>query len=103
MRWSLALAHSTFMEGTAMLATLPRPANRKYPLQERDRSTGSETAGTIKVLDLLSNRYYLGVVRGVSEGWLDVEMPMASRLRVGQRVRFVVCQEGGGAVISRQA
>jgi hypothetical protein len=57
---------------------------------------------SIKVLDLLTNRYHAGIVHAVSENTLDVEMPLAARLSAGQRVHFALSDESGG-IIARQA
>jgi hypothetical protein len=57
---------------------------------------------SIKVLDLLTNRYHAGIVHAVSESTLDVEMPLAARLSAGQRVHFALSDESGG-IVARQA
>ncbi len=57
---------------------------------------------SIKVLDLLTNRYHAGIVHAVSESALDVEMPLAARLSAGQRVHFALSDESG-AIVARQA
>ncbi len=57
---------------------------------------------SIKVLDLLTNRYHAGIVHAVSENALDVEMPLAARLSAGQRVHFALSDESGG-IVARQA
>jgi len=50
----------------------------------------TESTSPIKLLDLLTNRYHTGIVRGTSPSSLDVELPPSSRLAPGQRVRFIV-------------
>ena len=50
---------------------------------------------TIKLLDLLTNRYHLGLVCGCCTESMEVELPLSSHLRVGQRVRFVVASDRG--------
>ena len=53
----------------------------------------------IKLLDLLTNRYHVGVVESSGEEGLRVELPAMARLQAGQRVRFVV--SGGAGLVSR--
>jgi hypothetical protein len=50
----------------------------------------SETQDSIKVLDLLTNRYHLGVIRESSAAAMRVELPASSHFHAGQRVRFIV-------------
>ena len=57
---------------------------------------------TIKVLDLLTNRYHVGVARHAGRDVLAVEMPASARMEPGQRVRFVLADDAAG-VVSRRA
>jgi hypothetical protein len=50
---------------------------------------------TIKLLDLLTNRYHLGLLCGCCTESMEVELPLSSHLHVGQRVRFVVASDRG--------
>ena len=45
---------------------------------------------SIKLLDLLTNRYHLGLLRESSPAALHVELPASSRFHAGQRVRFII-------------
>jgi len=54
----------------------------------------------IKMLDLLTNRFYSGVVRGVAGMRLEIQMPLAARWQPGQRVRFAL--EDDGRIVSRR-
>ena len=49
-----------------------------------------ESECPIKLLDLLTNRYHLGIVRESSDAALNVELPASSHLHAGQRVRFII-------------
>ncbi len=49
----------------------------------------------IKLLDLLTNRYHVGVVESAWEEGMRVELPAMARLCAGQRVRFVVAGSEG--------
>jgi hypothetical protein len=79
------------MEGTPMVALSP--------------FTHPETpvaATSIKLLDLLTNRYHLGLIRESSDAGLQIELPASSRFHAGQRIRFIVAGErGGSALISK--
>jgi hypothetical protein len=48
---------------------------------------------SVKLLDLLTNRYHAGIVRASSDVGMELELPLGSHLRAGQRVRFVVADE----------
>ena len=48
---------------------------------------------SIKLLDLLTNRYYPGVLRKSTPTYLLVELSGVSCFRAGQRVRFVVADD----------
>ena len=52
-----------------------------------DKST---TDSPIKLLDLLTNRYHVGLVRDSSESGLEIELPASTHFAAGQRVRFAV-------------
>lgn len=56
----------------------------------------------IKLLDLLTNRYHVGVVHATSGGNMAIEMPRSARLNAGQRVRYVLA-DNPSAVISRHS
>jgi hypothetical protein len=79
----------TFMEGTPMVALSP------FSLSEAPVAPTS-----IKLLDLLTNRYHLGIIRESSDAGFQIELPASSRFHAGQRVRFIVAGEGG-ALISK--
>ena len=64
--------------------TLPQPSNPQ----------------SIKLLDLLTNRYHVGVVRSASERGMQVDVAANSRLQVGQRVHFAM--DGPEGIISRR-
>src|ERR1051325_2141761 len=68
--------------GTPMVAA-------SYPLNQQ------KTSPAIKLLDLLTNRYHLGVVRESSGENLQIEVPASSHFHAGQRVRYVVAGEDG--------
>ena len=57
-------------------------------------------ARAIKMLDLLTNRFYTGVVRGMAGMRLEIQMPLAARWQPGQRVRFAL--EEDGRIVSRR-
>jgi hypothetical protein len=65
------------MEGTLMVATLPTPPQ----------------SNSIKLLDLLTNRYHTGIVRETSPAEMQVELPASAHLHAGQRVRFVLANQ----------
>jgi len=67
----------------------------------RGRFPDPSASNTVKILDLLTNRYYTGVVRARSELGLELELPLSSRLHAGQRVRFVVA--GNEPLIAKHA
>ena len=56
----------------------------------------------IKLLDLLTNRYYVGVVHAASDDALEIEMPLSSRLAAGQRVHFALADDSQ-AILPRHA
>lgn len=66
---------------------------------------GVEELLAVKVLDLLTNRYHAGVVRG---GWqtdaesMQVEIQGGSRLQAGQRVRCIVASRSSGVLARGQ-
>jgi hypothetical protein len=66
-----------FMEGTHMVASLEHDALKSPSV-------------SIKLLDLLTNRYHSGIVCEDRDGAMRVELPASSRFRAGQRVHFVV-------------
>jgi hypothetical protein len=72
-----------FMEGTFMVAS------------SGQGEFGGLVRHAIKLLDLLTNRYHVGVVESAWEEGLRVELPPMTRLCAGQRVRFVVASEDG--------
>jgi hypothetical protein len=47
-------------------------------------------SNSIKLLDLLTNRYHTGIVRQTSPAAMQVELPASSHLHAGQRVRFAL-------------
>ena len=47
----------------------------------------------IKVLDLLTNRYHVGVIEATSAAGMQVVLPASSHLHAGQRVKFIVAGE----------
>jgi hypothetical protein len=56
----------------------------------------------IKLLDLLSNRYHIGRVRSRGGNCIEIELPVASRLHAGQRVRFALGSDGEATIVSKQ-
>src|SRR4051812_20465213 len=50
---------------------------------------------SIKVLDLLTNRYHVGVIIAASDEGFLIEMPLAARLSAGQRIRFALDDASG--------
>jgi hypothetical protein len=64
-----------------------------------DVQTTSPTRA-IKMLDLLTNRFHSGVVRGMAGMRLEIQMPLAARWQPGQRVRFAI--EEDGRIVSRR-
>jgi hypothetical protein len=56
---------------------------------------------TVKLLDLLTNRYHVGRLRAHSATVIELELPLTSHLHAGQRVRFVVARQE--ALVSRGA
>jgi hypothetical protein len=81
------------MEGTTMVAMFP-------PSLACDNHLRSHTC--IKVLDLLTNRYHVGIVHAASDDGLEIEMPLSAHLRAGQRVHFALADEAG-SIIPRHA
>jgi hypothetical protein len=55
----------------------------------------------IKLLDLLTNRYHVGVVQAAGQGGLAIEMPRTTRLSAGQRVQYVLANDTS-AVLPRR-
>src|SRR5262245_57233693 len=45
---------------------------------------------SIKILNLLTNRYHLGVVHASHDGGMHIEMPASARLIPGQRIHFAL-------------
>src|SRR5262245_29392134 len=84
---------AAFMEGTGMVATAS-PAHLAIP---------RDSLRTIKVLDLLTNRYHVGRVQGNSDNGLEVCMPSTTRFHAGQRVRYVLAAEDARMIVARQA
>jgi len=81
------------------------------PLEERQlvthsvftpRPTSSRSA-SIKLLDLLTNRYHLGILRKSTPTYLQVELSGggASCFHAGQRVRFIIADDQ--SLVSRTA
>jgi hypothetical protein len=66
-----------FMEGTHMVAA-------------QEPHAFSTPSVSIKLLDLLTNRYHSGIVREDQDGAMQVELSATSRFHAGQRVHFVV-------------
>src|SRR5438045_1109693 len=64
-------------------------------------SIGADCGSAIKLLDLLTNRYHTGVVQESSSTGLEVELPAASHLHAGQRVRYIVA--GDEPLVARQS
>ena len=50
-------------------------------------------SSSIKLLDLLTNRYHLGILRRSTSTYLQVELSGASGFHAGQRVRFIVADD----------
>jgi hypothetical protein len=75
------------MEGTIMVAMNPF-----IPLCSPPQTS-------IKILNLLTNRYFVGIVRASLDDGLYVELPASARLTPGQRIHFALDNSPG--VISR--
>lgn len=58
----------------------------------------AEETPSIKLLDLLTNRYHAGVVRRSAGSLVQVEMPASARLRPGQRVRCIIARPSAGVL-----
>jgi len=54
---------------------------------------------SIKILNLLTNRYHVGIVRASHDGGLHIEMPASARLIPGQRIHFALDDARG--IVSR--
>jgi hypothetical protein len=54
----------------------------------------------IKILDLLTNRYHVGIVHAASNDGLEIEMPLSTHWRAGQRIHFALDDAVG--IIPRQ-
>ena len=52
----------------------------------------------IKLLDQLTNRYHVGIVRSAARDSLIIDMPATARLRSGQQIKFVLADDAGGIV-----
>jgi hypothetical protein len=55
----------------------------------------------IKLLNLLTNRYYVGIVHATTEGGLAIEVPRPARLNAGQHVQYVLA-DNPSTVIPRR-
>ncbi len=67
-------------------------------ISDRDERNSLTGSGSIKLLDLLTNRYHAGVMQEGADGSIEVELPASSHFQAGQRVRFVAGSgHGGGA------
>ncbi len=55
----------------------------------------------IKLLDLLTNRYHVGIVHESSDAGLHIELPASSHLHAGQRVRFIIA--GTHALVAKHS
>jgi hypothetical protein len=78
------------MEGTHMVARIA---------SDRDEKDSLVGVGSIKLLDLLTNRYHAGVMQEGADGSIEVELPASSHFQAGQRVRFVA---GAGQGVVRR-
>jgi len=92
-RGTFVLPGEPFMEGTTMVAMFP-------PSLACDTPPRSHTC--IKVLDLLTNRYHVGIVHAATDAGLEIEMPLSAHLSAGQRVHFALADQAGG-IIPRHA
>jgi hypothetical protein len=93
------------MEGTVMVAHAFLPSLYASPhtaLTPIEVSLAEKpTPDSVKLLDLLTNRYHLGLLRASSESALELELPLTSHLFAGQRVRFIVA--GNSPLVARHA
>ena len=55
----------------------------------------------IKLRDLVTNRYYVGVVHATWDENLTIEMPRTARLNAGQRVQFVLVDNTSAVIPQR--
>ena len=63
----------------------------------------SSPAGTsVKLLDLLTNRYHAGVLRHATTASLRVEVAATSRIRAGPRVRCILASPSAGVLARGQ-
>jgi hypothetical protein len=56
---------------------------------------------TVKLLDLLTNRYHVAILRDRGHARMELELPRAGHFYVGQRVRFIVADQR--PLVSRRA
>lgn len=78
---------------------LAPPPFSRTPLPTPIQVSLAPAADSVKLLDLLTNRYHLGLLRSSSESALELELPLSSHLFAGQRVRFVVA--GNSPLVAR--
>jgi hypothetical protein len=71
-------------------------------VQRNFKIPSEPSPNSIKLLDLLTNRYHVGVVRESSDEQMCVDVPAGTHFHAGQRVRFVVAGEAlNGGVVRR--
>jgi hypothetical protein len=80
------------MEGTLMVACI---SGTTLPISSADQHQ------SIKLLDLLTNRYHIGIVRSTSDAGMQVEFPASAHLQAGQRVHFAM--SGDQPLVARRA
>ncbi len=52
----------------------------------------------VKLLDLLTNRYHVGVLRASGDAALCIDLPASARFSTGQRVRYIIADAAAGLV-----
>jgi hypothetical protein len=89
----------TRIHNSPLFVVTPSPSPQA--VAPRRETTPASDPDTVKLLDLLTNRYHVGRLRHSSDSALELELPLTSHLHAGQRVRFVV--SGREPLVSRQA
>ena len=90
------VAQAPFLASSFLTWSLLTPLVTETPIPHLPRM-----ARTVKLLDLLTNRYHVGLLRGEDEERLALDLPRTAAFHAGQRVRFIVADEQ--PLVSRQA
>jgi hypothetical protein len=89
------------MEGTPMVACVSGTTLPFHSPRAADGPPDHAPPQSVKLLDLLTNRYHVGIVRGNSAAGMQVEFPASAHLQAGQRVHFAM--SGDQPLIARRA